>query len=104
MSLRPAFALAALACLPCAAAAGPPVPLPGRGASPLLFARISGPNGGRVTFYQGRAAPRSFDAPAVVGLRPGYLYRFQLSEIRGRPGLSLYPTVKVVGTLHLPSK
>jgi len=105
MTLRPAFAVALLAALPgLAVAQVRPLPLPGRGPSPLLFARLSGPAGSQVTLYQGRAAPRTFDAPAVVGLRPGYLYRYQISQMRDHPGLSLYPTIQVVGTLHMPPK
>lgn len=98
-------ALAALACFAGAAAAQmPQPPLPGRGPSPLLYASLAGPAGSKVTLFQGRAAPRSFDAPAVVGLRPGYIYRYQISHLPDRPGLSLYPTIQVVGALHLPPR
>jgi uncharacterized repeat protein (TIGR01451 family) len=55
-----------------------------------------------VTFYQGRATPRKFDAPVNVGMRPGYYYRARLSGIPEHPGLVLYPTFEVHGTLILP--
>ena len=55
-------------------------------------------------FYQGRAPARSFPAPVVVGMRPGYIYRVELSEIPGRPGLTLFPTLELRGALHLPPK
>jgi uncharacterized repeat protein (TIGR01451 family) len=58
----------------------------------------------RTTFYQGRAPARSFPAPVVVGMRPGYAYRVQLSNLPGRPGLTLYPTLQVRGSLHLPPR
>jgi uncharacterized repeat protein (TIGR01451 family) len=81
------------------------VPSPsGRGPSPLLFVRFSGPPGLRTTFYQGQARGRAFDAPVVVGLRPGYLYRIQLSHLARSPGTSIYPTLEVRGSLHLPPR
>jgi uncharacterized repeat protein (TIGR01451 family) len=53
----------------------------------------------RATFYQGPARERVFDAPVQVGMRPGYLYRIQLSNLPGLPDLSLYPTLEVLGSL-----
>jgi uncharacterized repeat protein (TIGR01451 family) len=53
------------------------------------------------SFYQGRAAVRSFPAPVVVGMRPGYSYRVQLSNLPGHPGLTLFPTLVIRGSLHL---
>jgi uncharacterized repeat protein (TIGR01451 family) len=38
-----------------------------------------------------------------VGLRPGYLYRVKLSHFREYPGLALFPSLEVRGTLHLPA-
>src|SRR5690349_17266945 len=107
MKLRSACApllLAAVAATAAAQVATPPPPLPGRGPSPLLFVRFSGPAGMRATFYQGRPGGRTFDAPAVVGLRPGYVYRVRLSDLPGLPGVSLYPTVEVRGCLSLGPK
>ncbi len=79
-------------------------PLPGRGPSPFLFVRFAGPRGMKATFYQGRPEGQSFDAPVAVGLRPGYIYRIQLSGFADRPGLAIYPTLEVRGTLFLPSR
>ncbi len=81
-----------------------PPPLPPRGPSPLLFVRFSGPPGLRTTFYQGRPQGRAFDAPVVAGLRPGYLYRIEVSHLPGRPGISFYPTLEVRGSLCLPPR
>ena len=78
--------------------------LPGRGPSPLLFVQFIGGPGLRATFYQGNPRGRSFDAPVSVGVRPGYLYRLQISHLPGHPGVSIYPTLEVQGSLHLPSK
>ncbi len=89
--------------LPLPAGAQPP-PLPLRGPSPLLFVRFSGPPGLRATFYQGRPPGRGFDAPVVVGLRPGYLYRMEVSHLPARPGVSFFPTLEVRGSLCLPPK
>ncbi|HEY7328229.1 MAG TPA: DUF11 domain-containing protein [Gemmataceae bacterium] len=78
-------------------------PPPARGTSPLLFVRFLGGPGLRATFYQGQVA-RSFDAPVVVGMRPGYFYRMRLSNLPGHPGLSIFPTVEVRGSLKLSPK
>ena len=59
--------------------------------------------GMKATFYQGRPEGRTFDGPVVVGLRPGYMYRVQLSDFADRPGLAIYPTLEVRGTLFLPA-
>jgi uncharacterized repeat protein (TIGR01451 family) len=69
--------------------------------APLLHVRFAGPEGLRVTFYQGQAPPRDLPAPVTVGLRPGYLYRMRLTNLPGHPGVSLSPTLQVCGTLHL---
>jgi uncharacterized repeat protein (TIGR01451 family) len=119
MNLRPAclLGLALLAgpavaqCPPGACAIAPP-PVPAhpphppatRGPSPLLYVRFSGAPGLRVTFYQGRQPPRTYDAPAVVGVRPGYTYRVQLGNLPNHPGVSLFPTLEVYGSLHLGPK
>lgn len=79
-------------------------PLPLHGPSPLLYIRFIGAPGLRVTFYQGRPRGRAFDAPVVAGMRPGYFYRVQLSHLPGHPGISLYPTLEVYGSLKLPSR
>jgi uncharacterized repeat protein (TIGR01451 family) len=78
-------------------------PLPAHSASPLLFVRFQGGPGLRVTFYQGRRE-RSFEAPVVVGMRPGYAYRLHLSHLPGHPGVSIFPTVEVRGSLKLAPK
>ena len=46
---------------------------------PLLFVRFSHPPGLHVTFYQQRAGGDDYAVPVTVGLRPGYIYRLQLT-------------------------
>jgi uncharacterized repeat protein (TIGR01451 family) len=81
-----------------------PPPLPMSGPSPLLFVQFMGGPGLRTTFYQGRPNGVAFATPVVVGLRPGYYYRFQLSHLPGHPGISIYPTLEVYGSLNLTPK
>jgi uncharacterized repeat protein (TIGR01451 family) len=81
-----------------------PPPHPTRGPSPLLFVRFAGPEGMIATFYQGRAPARSYPAPVVVGMRPGYVYRARLGDFPGRPGITVYPTLTIVGNLMLSPK
>ena len=81
--------------------AGPvmPFPQPGYGApvpAPVLAARVLGPAGMRVTAYPGsKQLARMFDVGQVMGLRPGYSYRLELSNLPYHPGKVLYPEVEV---------
>ncbi len=79
-------------------------PLPKHGTSPLLFVQFLGGPGLRATFYQGQARGRSFDAPVVVGMRPGYFYRMRIDNLPGHPGVSIFPTLEIRGSLKLASK
>jgi uncharacterized repeat protein (TIGR01451 family) len=72
--------------------------------SPLLFVRFTGPTGMRAFFFQGRAPARRFNAPVSVGMRPGYCYRVRLTNLPGLPGLSLYPSIEVYGSLLVTAK
>src|SRR5262249_55128299 len=47
-------------------------------------------------------ARRDLAAPAVLGLRPGYIYRVELDNFATRPGVRLFPTLEVRGSLVLP--
>lgn len=80
----------------------PAPPPPASGPAPLLHVRLSGPAGSRVTVYQGGPSGVPLASPATLALRPGYVYRVKVSELPGRPGVALYPSLEVRGTLHLP--
>jgi uncharacterized repeat protein (TIGR01451 family) len=67
--------------------------------APLVAAKFITPKDVRVTAYPGSPLSRIYDTPAVMGLRPGYVYRFELSNLPYHPGQSLYPEVEVRGTL-----
>jgi uncharacterized repeat protein (TIGR01451 family) len=54
-----------------------------------------------VTVHTG-GPTRVFEAPVEVGLRPGYIYRVALSDLPDLPGVTLFPTLEVIGTLQLP--
>jgi uncharacterized repeat protein (TIGR01451 family) len=68
-------------------------------AAPLAAAKFITPKGVRVTAYPGTSFSRVYDASAVVGLRPGYVYRFELTNLPYAPGKSIFPEVEVRGTL-----
>jgi uncharacterized repeat protein (TIGR01451 family) len=84
----------------------PPVsaPLPAAAQAPLLYARFLGPPGMRASFYQGGRVGQTFDAPVSVGLRPGYVYRVKLTNLPDLPGVALFPTLEVRGSLFMGSK
>ena len=68
-------------------------------AAPLAAVKFITPKDVRVTAYPGAPFSRVYDASAVVGLRPGYAYRFELTNLPYAPGKSIYPEVEVRGTL-----
>jgi uncharacterized repeat protein (TIGR01451 family) len=55
----------------------------------------------QVTFYRG-GAPETLSAPFVMGLRPGYVYRVQVSGMPGHPNQTFFPTLEVRGSVQLP--
>lgn len=51
--------------------------------------QTAGPNGERMYL------PGQLTVPARYNFTQGYIYRLKISEISGRPGLQLYPTIEV---------
>jgi hypothetical protein len=64
--------------------------------------RFAGPNGMKVTWYvpgedgKPQLAPTSLEVPGRYNFTQAAIYRLKLSNIPGRPGLELYPTLEVV--------
>jgi uncharacterized repeat protein (TIGR01451 family) len=56
------------------------------------------------TIYRGNGRAKSFPAPVTVGLRVGYIYRVEVAHLPNLPGVSLYPSIEVIGTLCLPPR
>jgi uncharacterized repeat protein (TIGR01451 family) len=79
-----------------------PPHLPATGPTPLLYIRFAAPAALEVTFHQGTPSGKSLATPVTVGLRPGYIYRVRLTKLPEHPGLELFPTLEVRGTLQLP--
>jgi uncharacterized repeat protein (TIGR01451 family) len=79
--------------------AGPPhaaaLPAP----APLVAAKFIAPKGVRVTAFPGSNLAKMYDAPVIMALRPGYVFRFELTNLPYNPGRALYPEVEVRGTL-----
>ncbi len=102
MRLTHTLAGVVLALSPVAGLAQAPPRPPASGPAPLLYARVIAPQGASVTVYQGSPVGRPFAAPVVLGLRPGYIHRLEITGLPGHPGAALYPTLEVRGTLQLP--
>jgi uncharacterized repeat protein (TIGR01451 family) len=100
MSWTHTLTLLALATLPVRVFAQPPPP---HGPAALLYVRFPGPPGLRVTFFGGGPG-RSFEVPVTVGLRPGYIHRVEITGLADFPGVTLYPTLEVRGTLQTPPR
>lgn len=94
--------------LPAGQASGPrgPHPLAARAEwAPLTYVRFLLPEGVRVGVYPGTPAARLYPGSIRLGLRPGYSYRFELSNlppelfVPPEPPTALYPEVTVYGSL-----
>jgi len=94
--MGPPGAVAALGALMPSPSGERPVLLP---SAPLVAAKFITPEGVRVTAFPGTNLARSYNAPTVMGLRPGYVYRFELTNLPYQPGTALYPEVEVRGVL-----
>jgi len=73
---------------------------PSQAPLPLMYVRFAGPPGVKVTFYRS-VKGTSFETPFVAGFRPGYVYRMQVDNIPDNPGMTLFPTLEVRGSLQL---
>lgn len=69
-----------------------------QGQSPYLFVRFVTPEGWTASIPTDRDQVLELSKD-VIGLRPGYGYRVKLTSQRG---ISLFPTVEVVGTIVMP--
>jgi uncharacterized repeat protein (TIGR01451 family) len=101
------FAACTLLLATTAAFAGPVAPDNSAGAvreAPLLYVRVQGPAGMTVTYLEGASTGRTFDAPVTVGMRPLMYHRARLDGLPNLPGVSLYPSFEVRGTLCLPPR
>lgn len=97
------FLLVAAAVFPATLGAQAPWPgayPPAAALPPLFYVRIDGPKGMKVTFHRSDG-PQSFDAPCIVGLRPGYGCRLELWNVEYFPNDKFYPSLEVRGTLVL---
>src|SRR5262245_12911550 len=71
--------------------------------APILHVRIlGGPKGAHAIFFPDPMRREALAVPAVVGLRPGYTYRFKLAGLGDDGKQALFPTLEVIGTLHMP--
>ncbi|MCS7045371.1 MAG: DUF11 domain-containing protein [Gemmataceae bacterium] len=93
--------LAAMLLVAAAAGVVAQLPPPPHALPPLLYLRIVGPKGMKVTLYRGDRDGVDFDAPCVIGVRPGYGYRFALHNLADFPGATFYPSIDVRGSLWL---
>ncbi len=76
--------------------AGKPCPPLGPAAG-VLAVKVVAPDGTRITALPGSPMAKTFTSSALFGLRPGYVYRFELAS----PIATLYPVVEVRGSLYL---
>ncbi|HEX3146686.1 MAG TPA: hypothetical protein VHR66_01205 [Gemmataceae bacterium] len=75
----------------------PAVPPPALPPAPFLFVKVGVPDGSKVTWHPTGKEETTTAGP--VGLRPGYTYRFQLTDVPGPTGTVLHPSIEVRGVL-----
>jgi uncharacterized repeat protein (TIGR01451 family) len=68
---------------------------------PLLYVKLIGPKGMKVSFQRSNAPEQSFQVPCTVGIRPGYCVRLAISGIPEFPGATFFPTLEARGSLFL---
>ena len=95
--MGPPGAVAAFGAMVPPAVPRPAAPLPQP--APLVAAKVLAPRGVRVTAFPGTRLARIYDTPTVFGLRPGYVYRFELANLPYHPNVSLFPEVELRGVL-----
>lgn len=95
--MGPPGAVAGVGGLPVPGLMRPPAPIPAP--APLVAAKFLAPKGVRVTAFPGSTLSRLYETPSVMGLRPGYVYRFELTNLPNSPDKALYPEVEVRGVL-----
>jgi len=101
----PPGAVAAVGALGAGGPGGPGGPggaMPPYGGVMRTSVRFVGPGGMKISWYAPNAdgkpgfAPQFLEAPARYNFLQASIYRLKLSDIPGRPGMNLYPTLEVV--------
>ena len=77
--------------------AAPAVPPPALPPAPFLFVKVGVPAGAKVVWQAMTDGATVVDG--TVGLRPGYPYRIQITDLPGAKGTAIYPSMEVRGTL-----
>src|ERR1051325_693235 len=78
--------------------AAPPIP------SPLMYIRFSGPRNTKITIFRGFDQGQTLELPVSVGFRPGYVYRFAVTDVPSFPRQVFCPSLEGRGTLALMPK
>ncbi len=97
--MGPPGAVAAVGALPIPCRQPSEILCPPEAPAPLVAAKFLAPPGVRVTAFPGSTLSRMYETPTVMGLRPGYVYRFELAGLPDEPGKALYPEVELRGVL-----
>jgi uncharacterized repeat protein (TIGR01451 family) len=66
-----------------------------------MYLRFSGPKGAMITVYHGFDKGQTLELPCILGFRPGYAYRFAVSDVPTFPRQVFYPSLEVRGSLAL---
>ncbi|QVL33237.1 isopeptide-forming domain-containing fimbrial protein [Telmatocola sphagniphila] len=98
MKFFTALSLLAISATSLLAQGQPRGPIP----SPFLYAKFKGPEKTKITYYPGTTSAVTISEGTTLGLRPGYNYRFEISNLPDFPGTRLYPSLEVLGSLHSP--
>src|SRR5688500_14413945 len=71
---------------------------------PLLFVKLIGPPGMRVTVYRGQAPAQSFETPCTLGVRQAFSIKVAITGVPDFPNDVFFSTLEVRGSLMLANR
>ena len=78
-------------------------PQPPSSFATVLHVRLITPAGVNITVRPGAPEAKVYKGTANFAVRPGYVCRVALSNLRDEPNLVLHPSLEVYASLFLPS-
>jgi len=63
---------------------------------------VMAPSGARIAFAEGDAFGPAEPAPRLAGMQIARVYRMRVTDLRGQPGIEVFPTIEVIDRLYAP--
>lgn len=78
-------------------------PLSGFNLEAIQPVELRGPAGVRIAIAEQGAFGEALDAPLLVGMNIGPVYRMRVTNVPYRPGVEVYPTLELIDRLYAPA-